>query len=329
MRSGVDCHGVEWEEIKLYGKMLDLTNKRFLKLTALFPVRSKGKIHWLCLCDCGNLVVVKTANLNNSNTRSCGCLQREIVINRWNLYRDNNNVIGKKFGRLTAIEFVGIENQAAMYRFHCDCGNDDVIRLLNAVKQGYIHSCGCLSEDAKNERINSFIGCRFGKLTVSSFYGIDQHGGTMFECSCDCGGSIITSRNSLTKGLCKSCGCIRSVGENNIAKILSDSGIRYKQQYSFHDLVSDVGGYPLYDFAILDDANQVKRLIEFDGNQHNKPYEYFGGVEKFLKVQRNDLLKNQYALSHNIPLVRIPYSKRDSMTLDDLLGNKYLIKGEM
>ena len=44
-------------------------------------------------------------------------------------------------------------------------------------------------------------------------------------------------------------------------------------------------------------------------------------------MQKNDDLKNQYALSHNIPLVRIPYNKRDSMNLDDLLGSKYLIKG--
>lgn len=63
-----------------------------------------------------------------------------------------------------------------------------------------------------------------------------------------------------------------------------------------------------------------------DGQQHNKPYEYFGGVEKFLTVRKNDTLKNQYALSHNIPLVRIPYSKRDSMTLDDILGDSYLYK---
>lgn len=28
-----------------------------------------------------------------------------------------------------------------------------------------------------------------------------------------------------------------------------------------------------------------------------------------------------------IPLIRIPYDKRDSMTLNDLLGSKYLIKG--
>ena len=75
-----------------------------------------------------------------------------------------------------------------------------------------------------------------------------------------------------------------------------------------------------------DDENNIIRLIEFDGEQHQKAYSYFGGEEKFKKIQTNDSLKNQYALSHNIPLVRIPYSKRNHITLEMLLlNNTYLI----
>ena len=70
------------------------------------------------------------------------------------------------------------------------------------------------------------------------------------------------------------------------------------------------------------------RLIEFDGPQHDKPSALFG-QESFERLQVADTIKNQYALSHNIPLVRILYSKRDSMTLDDLFGDKYLYKGEI
>ena len=39
-------------------------------------------------------------------------------------------------------------------------------------------------------------------------------------------------------------------------------------------------------------------------------------------------MKNEWAKKHNIPLVRIPYWERDKITIDDLLGNKYLIKGD-
>ena len=37
-------------------------------------------------------------------------------------------------------------------------------------------------------------------------------------------------------------------------------------------------------------------------------------------------MKNEYALSHNIPLVRIPYWERDNITLEMILEDKYLIK---
>ena len=80
-----------------------------------------------------------------------------------------------------------------------------------------------------------------------------------------------------------------------------------------------------YDFAILDSNKNVIRLIEFDGPQHSKPCSIFGGQKVFEETKARDVLKNQYAISHNIPLVRIPYSKRDSMTLDDLLGDRYTI----
>lgn len=57
---------------------LDLRGKRFGKLTVISRVReadSKGVIKWNCRCDCGNQVKVKTASLNNGNTKSCGCLK--------------------------------------------------------------------------------------------------------------------------------------------------------------------------------------------------------------------------------------------------------------
>ena len=42
--------------------------------------------------------------------------------------------------------------------------------------------------------------------------------------------------------------------------------------------------------------------------------------------QERDRIKNEYALSHNIPLVRIPYWERDNITLEMIMGDQYLIK---
>lgn len=326
MRKGIDCKGREWEEIEISGKMVDISGQRFEKLVALFPVVSRGKKQWMCQCDCGNELVVSYTLLHNENTKSCGCLRIERTIQYWDNRRKENDIIGQTFGELTAIEFVGMKNHDAIYRFRCSCGKC-VDRPATSVKSGNTSSCGHLWTEWNDSTKSDIIGQRFGKLVVQSYVGIDKHGSTTFECLCDCGNTTILPRYSLVNNKTRSCGCIVSIGENNIKKILNDAKVKYKPQYCFADLLSEAGGYLLYDFAILSNNNEVERLIEFDGLQHTKAYEYFGGEEKFLIVQKNDSLKNQYALSHNIPLVRIPYDKRDSMNLNDLLGQKYLIKG--
>lgn len=54
----------------------DLTGKRFGMLLVIGKdkVRDKtGCIKYLCRCDCGNVVSVRSSSLNNGNTSGCGC----------------------------------------------------------------------------------------------------------------------------------------------------------------------------------------------------------------------------------------------------------------
>lgn len=41
-----------------------------------------GKSRVVCLCDCGESVVVETNSIKSGNTRSCGCLQKEVAARR-------------------------------------------------------------------------------------------------------------------------------------------------------------------------------------------------------------------------------------------------------
>ena len=81
-----------------------------------------------------------------------------------------------------------------------------------------------------------------------------------------------------------------------------------------------------YDFILLQN-NIPYRLIEFDGEQHFHKINrgYYASEEKFSKQIKSDQIKNEYAKTHNIPLVRIPYTERDHITLEMLMGDKYLI----
>lgn len=63
------------------GKLVDLTGKRFGKLTVV--ERSENVfdsdisyVTWLCKCDCGNEKIVKANLLSRNKTRSCGCMYR-------------------------------------------------------------------------------------------------------------------------------------------------------------------------------------------------------------------------------------------------------------
>lgn len=67
---------------KPQGPHRDLTGMRFGRLVAqrfLEERTASKKIQWLCRCDCGNESRVVGADLNNGTTKSCGCLQREVV----------------------------------------------------------------------------------------------------------------------------------------------------------------------------------------------------------------------------------------------------------
>ena len=49
---------------------------------------SRNPVLWLCRCTCGNTVEVKSTNLGGDrahNTRSCGCLQKEVSGGRFRL----------------------------------------------------------------------------------------------------------------------------------------------------------------------------------------------------------------------------------------------------
>lgn len=58
----------------------DLTGRKFHRLTAISRAHNSrsNQTQWLCRCDCGNEIVVRSASLLNGHTKSCGCYNDEI-----------------------------------------------------------------------------------------------------------------------------------------------------------------------------------------------------------------------------------------------------------
>lgn len=64
-------------------KLIDLSGRRFGRIVVL---REDGrdkhnKPLWMCLCDCGKERTVLGNSLSRNKTKSCGCLQSEVVTN--------------------------------------------------------------------------------------------------------------------------------------------------------------------------------------------------------------------------------------------------------
>ena len=45
-------------------------------------INYEGDGKWLCECECGNQKIIRSSKLRSGNTRSCGCLRREIIRER-------------------------------------------------------------------------------------------------------------------------------------------------------------------------------------------------------------------------------------------------------
>ena len=64
-------------------RSIDLTGQKFGRLTVIrFDHSQNGRKYYLCQCDCGNLKTVSSHGLKSGNTKSCGCLHKEILVQR-------------------------------------------------------------------------------------------------------------------------------------------------------------------------------------------------------------------------------------------------------
>ncbi len=118
------------------------------------------------------------------------------------------------------------------------------------------------------------------------------------------------------------CNCCRSIslGESAISKYLNNIGISYMTEVRFKDCIHK-NQLP-FDFHIP----ELNLCIEFDGIQHYKPVEHFGGQENFKLTKKRDEIKNKYCADNNIRLIRIAYFDIDNIkTILDKLLLQYII----
>ena len=202
--------------------------------------------------------------------------------------------------------------------YKCECMACHEIRTYR--KSNIINGpgCLCLRENIVGRGHRKWnVGDKYGFLTIIG----EGKSPEFVLCECKCG-TIKNIRLQHLRGQSHSrtisCGCSQvSSGELKISQILNENNIKYISQYQ----ITDLSKFMSFDFAILDDNGNVIKLIEYDGEQHFKPIEKWGGEEKFLIQKERDERKNQYCKENNLNLLRIPYYDFDKITLNYLLSD--------
>lgn len=302
--------------------LIDLTGQKIDKLLVLEKAPAHNRhVWWKCQCDCGNICEKSGEYLRSAaRPRDCGCSKLK-NIKKKKAEERYNKLVGQKFGRLLVIsrldKTIG-DKKTPIWLCKCDCGNYKEVPSYSLLN-GHTQSCGCLVIDNKWIDIT---GKTFGKLTAIER---DPTNHKKWICKCECDNIKSVDGYGLRNGITQSCGCINySIGEQNIKNILDENKIKYIKEYCNSELQ-----LKRFDFALIDNNEKVIRFIEFDGEQHYKSNRGTWDKEDSLELrQKRDKEKNQYALSHNIPLVRIPYWERDNITLEMLFSDEYLVKEE-
>jgi hypothetical protein len=110
--------------------------------------------------------------------------------------------------------------------------------------------------------------------------------------------------------------CNESKGESKICEFLDKNGIKFKRQFIFEGC-KNKQNLP-FDFYLID----YNMCIEYDGEQHFNPIQYFGGPKKLQEIRINDSIKNKFCLDNEIKIVRISYLNYDKIEpyLDSILS---------
>lgn len=217
------------------------------------------------------------------------------------------DLTGQVFTYLTPLYYI----KGGKWHCRCKCGTalDVDTRNLN---NGHTKSCGCLQrEKASNNAVN-MSNYETEDLKVLERNGSDEQGVALWKTLCKhCGNTFTTRGSSIRAGYVKSCGCIHSLGEQNITKLFLENDIEFSTQYTFPDLVGVNGGKLRFDFAIFKN-HKLSHLLEYNGEQHYSRAEgsWSEGYETLIA---NDERKRQYCEEKGIRLKVIPYNQEYSL----------------
>lgn len=172
------CYAAEQAAIRgkkkagvLSGTRLDLIGQTIGRLSVISKAENVGKYTaWLCMCECGNEVVVTREYLRNPKLKhSCGCWRSEIctekilkVIQSGEAHPRFKDLTGRRYGRLLVVGLAGKKiKHYTTWTVQCDCG---VIKDITqgGLDSGRTNSCGCFRREDSSRKIKAILATNYG-----------------------------------------------------------------------------------------------------------------------------------------------------------------------
>lgn len=247
-----------------------MVGQRFDRLIVMDCTKRK-EVH--CKCDCGKEVVVTASNLLRGNTKSCGCLNRDLV-----RARSDARIVdltGQRFGMLTVIEraeyHVGSDGKKQLtWRCRCDCGS-----MVDIVGSGLKHgrkSCGCLrkkqsdypkdsptyQQKVRRSWAEDLTGRQFGQLTVVSraedYVTKKGERQPRWLCKCECGNFTYNTTSGLKHNQikkCRSCSNIRTAYRRAHGELPDDYVVTALDGNPFNTAANNLVAIPNQEYRLL------------------------------------------------------------------------------
>jgi len=236
------------------------------------------------------------------------------------------DLTGQVFGELTVLardyDYVkehNIKQNRPYWKCKCSCGTITTVSGGNLTQENGVKRCmNCRNKNM----VHDITGQISGNLTVLE-YSKTVNRKAYFKCLCKCGNIIEACGRDLNQKKIQSCGCINSKGEQTIIQLLEENNIPFEKQKSFNTCRSpQTNSLLFFDFYV-----DNKFLLEYDGIQHFKYYKSgWNTKQQFLLNKEQDEYKNKWCKENNIPLKRIPYWELDTLTINGIMSDLFLIK---
>lgn len=283
----------------------EITKGEYLFLDTYKDARTKITC---CHNKCGNIWEISPDNFLRGK-RCPKCQMRLNASNRRSSLKQVEEIIHQKGdGKFKYIS--GYVNSKSKVKLkHSKCGKV-ITKSFSTIYDGITCSCEKTNRDVVDFKSNNDrIQCKadfqryIDKYTTGEYVIIGKYTKStepILLKHVECGNLTEISPHNLKNGVrCDKCKSYK--GELKIRSLLLKKGVFFEEQVRFSDCRLKK---PLvFDFFLP--IHNI--LIEFDGEQHIRPVERWGGEKAFQLQRKRDEIKNNYCKEKGITLIRIGY----------------------